>query len=67
VEIKMKKLALFAVGITSATLAFGQSSVGAYTTLEEPLAKQLFEQFEKETNIKVNWQQNYVKRDCVMI
>jgi len=52
----MKKLALFAVGITSATLAFGQSSVGAYTTLEEPLAKQLFEQFEKETNIKVNWQ-----------
>jgi len=56
VERKMKKLALFAVGITSATLAFGQSSVGAYTTLEEPLAKQLFEQFEKETSIKVNWQ-----------
>ena len=27
----MKKLALFAVGITSATLAFGQSSVGATT------------------------------------
>lgn len=52
----MKKLALFAFGITSATLAFAQSSVGAYTTLEEPLAKQLFEQFEKETNIKVNWQ-----------
>lgn len=52
----MKKLALFAVGIASATLAFGQSTVGAYTTLEEPLAKQLFEQFEKETNIKVNWQ-----------
>ena len=52
----MKKLALFAVGIMSAALAYGQNSVGAYTTLEEPLAKQLFEQFEKETSIKVNWQ-----------
>ncbi len=31
-------------------------SVGAYTTLEEPLAKELFDQFEKETGIKVNWQ-----------
>jgi len=53
----MKKLVSLAVGVaTAATLAFGQQSVGAYTTLEEPLAKQLFEQFEKETGIKVNWQ-----------
>ena len=52
----MKRLALLAVGITTATLAFGQASVGAYTTLEEPLAKQLFEQFEKDNSIKVNWQ-----------
>lgn len=52
----MKKTILFAVGMASATLAFGQASVGAYTTLEEPMAKQLFEQFEKETQIKVNWQ-----------
>ena len=51
----MKKTILFAVGMASATLAFGQASVGAYTTLEEPMAKQLFEQFEKETQIKVNW------------
>jgi iron(III) transport system substrate-binding protein len=53
----MKKLLALAAGMAiSATLAFGQQSVGAYTTLEEPLAKQLFEQFEKETGIKVNWQ-----------
>ena len=53
----MKKLASFAVAVTTAaTLAFGQQSVGAYTTLEEPLAKQLFELYEKETGIKVNWQ-----------
>ena len=30
--------------------------VGAYTTLEEPLAKKLFDQFEAETGIHVNWQ-----------
>jgi len=35
--------------------AFAQQSVNAYTTVEEPLAKQLFDQFEKETGIKVNW------------
>ena len=52
----MKRLVLFALGMTSAALAIGQGSVGAYTTLEEPMAKQLFEQFEKETQIKVNWQ-----------
>ena len=53
----MKKFAAFAAGFAAAaTLAFGQQSVGAYTTLEEPLAKQLFELFQKETSIKVNWQ-----------
>jgi iron(III) transport system substrate-binding protein len=53
----MKKLFALAAGLAvSATLAFGQQSVGAYTTLEEPLAKQLFEAFEKESGIKVNWQ-----------
>ena len=52
----MKKLALFALGMTTASLAFGQQSVAAYTTLEEPHAKQLFERFEKDTGIKVNWQ-----------
>jgi iron(III) transport system substrate-binding protein len=35
--------------------AWAQSSVSAYTTVEEPLAKALFEQFEKETGIKVNF------------
>ncbi len=54
----MKKLLV--IGLILATLgtaAWAQAqSVGAYTTLEEPLAKQLFDQFEKETAIKVNWQ-----------
>ena len=31
------------------------ATLSAYTTLEEPLAKELFEQFEKETGIKVNF------------
>ena len=52
----MKKIVLFALGVSSASLAFAQQSVGAYTTLEEPHAKQLFERFEKDTGIKVNWQ-----------
>lgn len=33
----------------------GTGSVSAYTTLEEPLAKQLFEKFEAESGIKVNF------------
>ena len=40
-----------AVGMVSA-----QQKVGAYTTLEEPLAKELFDLFQKETGIQVNWQ-----------
>jgi iron(III) transport system substrate-binding protein len=31
------------------------NSVGVYTTLEEPLAKALFDEFQRETGIKVNW------------
>ncbi|MGB4572490.1 MAG: ABC transporter substrate-binding protein [Rectinemataceae bacterium] len=44
-------VALMAVGFVSA-----QQKVGAYTTLEEPLAKELFDQFTKDTGIQVNWQ-----------
>jgi iron(III) transport system substrate-binding protein len=36
-------------------MAWAQNSVSAYTTLEEPLAKALFEQFQKETGITVNF------------
>lgn len=35
--------------------SFGRNYVNAYTTLEEPLARVLFSEFEKETGIKVNW------------
>jgi iron(III) transport system substrate-binding protein len=56
-EDDMKKLVALAICLLlGAVFAFGQQSVGAYTTLEEPLAKQLFDQFEKQTGIKVNWQ-----------
>lgn len=41
------------VAATNTVSASG--SVNAYTTLEEPLAAKLFEQFEKETGIKVNF------------
>ena len=54
----MKRIASFVV-VLFAALAFASAqaqSVGAYTTLEEPLAKQLFDQFEKDTGIHVNWQ-----------
>ena len=36
-------------------LVMAQNTVSAYTTLEEPLAKALFEQFHKETGITVNF------------
>jgi iron(III) transport system substrate-binding protein len=41
---------LFAAGTVMA-----QNTLSAYTTLEEPLAKALFEQFQKETDITVNF------------
>jgi iron(III) transport system substrate-binding protein len=52
----MKKvlIVLFVLGFAAGAV-FAQQSVNAYTTVEEPLAKQLFDQFEKETGIKVNW------------
>jgi iron(III) transport system substrate-binding protein len=68
-EAFMKKLVLFLFVLISASalvFATGASesggsaagtpqSVSAYTTLEETIAKPLFELFEKETGIKVNW------------
>ena len=52
----MKKfaLALACVALLSGA-AFGSEVVKAYTTMEEPLAKALFDAFEEETGIKVEW------------
>ncbi|MCP5455220.1 MAG: ABC transporter substrate-binding protein [Thermotogae bacterium] len=44
---------LFVVVLSFAV--FAAEKVGAYTTLEEPLAKALFDEFESETGIKVEW------------
>jgi iron(III) transport system substrate-binding protein len=54
----VKRIAALALSLlAAATFASAQAkSVGAYTTLEEPLAKELFDQFEKETGIHVSWQ-----------
>ena len=38
-----------------ASAAFSAETVKAYTTMEEPLAKALFDEFEKETGIQVEW------------
>ncbi|MHC6204468.1 ABC transporter substrate-binding protein [Breznakiellaceae bacterium SP9] len=52
----MKKISMvFAVLLAASGIAFAQNQVSAYTTLEEPLAKALFAQFEKETGTKVNF------------
>ncbi|GHV76750.1 iron ABC transporter substrate-binding protein [Spirochaetia bacterium] len=53
----MKRLGTTAlVLLIAAGAAFAQqNSVSAYTTLEEPLAKALFEQFRTETGITVNF------------
>ena len=52
----MKKLiAVLAVLLAFSAALFAAESVNAYTTLEEPLAAKLFEQFEKETGIHVNF------------
>jgi iron(III) transport system substrate-binding protein len=45
---------LFAVVFLAAPV-WAQNSVSAYTTLEEPLAKALFEQFQKETGVSVSF------------
>lgn len=53
----MKRVIIVAfVLLLGVTMVFGQQKVGAYTTLEEPLAKELFDEFQKETGIVVNWQ-----------
>jgi iron(III) transport system substrate-binding protein len=52
----MKRFVILALSLlVLAAGLWAQNSVSAYTTLEEPLAKGLFEQFEKETGIKVNF------------
>jgi len=52
----MKRLiSVLVVLLLAAGMVMAQNSVSVYTTLEETLAKPLFEQFEKETGIKVNW------------
>jgi iron(III) transport system substrate-binding protein len=56
----MKKIVVLAVLVLlCVTMIAGNSlaaeKVKAYTTMEEPLAKALFEQFEKETGIVVEW------------
>jgi len=52
----MKKLvAILFVFFIAAGMVMAQNTLSAYTTLEEPLAKELFELFEKETGIRVNF------------
>ena len=52
----MKKLvSLLFVLLIAAGMVMAQTPVSAYTTLEEPLAKEIFELFEKETGIRVNF------------
>ncbi|MCE1196702.1 ABC transporter substrate-binding protein [bacterium] len=53
----MKRLATLLVILACAVgMVSAQQKVGVYTTLEEPLAKELFDLFQKETGIQVNWQ-----------
>ncbi len=49
----MKKLLV--VLLVLPLFVMGANYVRAYTTLEEPLAKVLFAEFEKETGIRVDW------------
>jgi iron(III) transport system substrate-binding protein len=52
----MKRIVAAAAALTiAAGAAFAQDSVSAYTTLEEPLAKALFELYQKETGTTVNF------------
>lgn len=48
-------LSLAAVFCLGACAASAAEVVKAYTTLEEPLAKALFDEFEKQTRIRVEW------------
>jgi iron(III) transport system substrate-binding protein len=47
-------LVLFVL-LLAAGMVMAQNTVSAYASCDEKLAKALFDQFEKETNIKVNW------------
>ena len=52
----MKKFALALVCVMLlVNAAWSAEVVKAYTTMEEPLAKALFDAFEAETGIKVEW------------
>ena len=52
----MKKFALaLALVALLCSSALAAEVVKAYTTMEEPLAKALFDAFEAETGIKVEW------------
>ncbi|MFA6505822.1 MAG: ABC transporter substrate-binding protein [Treponemataceae bacterium] len=52
----IKRIAVFvAVSAISLSAVFAQTSVSAYSTLEEPLAKALFELYQKETGTTVNF------------
>lgn len=51
----MKKLLSMFIVIFSVLVVLAANYVNVYTTLEEPLAKVLFAEFEKDTGIKVNW------------
>ncbi len=48
-------IAVLACSMVFATSTKSKGSVSAYTTLEEPLAAKLFQQFEEETGIHVNF------------
>ena len=52
---KRMLLLVLMLSLFAASAAMAADSVKAYTTLEEPLAKALFEAFEKETGIHVEW------------
>nr|MBQ6739848.1 extracellular solute-binding protein [Synergistaceae bacterium] len=52
----MKKFVVIALLVLAlASCVQAAEVVKAYTTMEEPLAKALFDEFEKETGIKVEW------------
>ncbi len=52
----MKRFSLvIALACAALSFAAAQQTVSVYTTLEEPLAKELFAQFETETGIKVSF------------
>jgi iron(III) transport system substrate-binding protein len=51
----MKQLLVVLLCLVLSVMAFSANYVKAYTTFEEPLAKEVFDAFEKETGIKVEW------------